>query len=194
MKLFLCSPSLQEWKIRSCHTTVSDRTMKLFLCSPSLQEWKIRSCHTTVSDRTMKLFLCFPSLHEWKIRSCHTTVSAYNFSPYYHHTQNFPFLTNGWDMKVSLRLRSTTSITTITRWGRYYGNTGFLNTHCDNAATNSNSKNAKSRMAASLQGTVGTGTKGDESSTGRVWAVGFHHIGVRSRLARILKLMNRLFL
>jgi len=66
--------------------------------------------------------------------------------------------------------------------------------HCDNAATNSNSENARSRMLASLRGSVGMGTKGDESSTGLVWAAGFHHVSVRSRLARVLKLMNRLFL
>jgi hypothetical protein len=69
---------------------------------------------------------------------------------------------------------------------------------------------------------VGTGTKEDESSTGRVWAAGFHHVTARSdvlewvrgqrkmsqvlgafglldfticsRLARVLKHMNRLFL
>ena len=46
--------------------------------------------------------------------------------------------------------------------------------HCDNAATNSNSEKARSRMVASLRGSVGTGTKVDESSTGRVWAAGFH--------------------
>jgi len=40
--------------------------------------------------------------------------------------------------------------------------------HCDNAATNSNSENAGSRMVASLWGSVGTGTKEDESSTGSV--------------------------
>jgi len=34
--------------------------------------------------------------------------------------------------------------------------------HCDNAATNLNSENARSRMVASLQGSVGTGTKEDE--------------------------------
>jgi len=45
-----------------------------------------------------------------------------------------------------------------------------------------------------LRGSVGTGTKEDESSNGRVWAAGFHHVTARSRLARILKLMNRLFL
>jgi len=37
--------------------------------------------------------------------------------------------------------------------------------HCDNAATNWNSENARSRMVASLLGRMGTGTKEDESST-----------------------------
>ena len=49
-------------------------------------------------------------------------------------------------------------------------------------------------MVASLRGSVGTGTKVDESSTGRFWAAGFHHVRARSCLARVLKLMNRLFL
>jgi hypothetical protein len=40
---------------------------------------------------------------------------------------------------------------------------------------------------------VGMGTEEDESSTGRVWAAGFRHITARSRLVRVLKLMNRLF-
>ena len=66
--------------------------------------------------------------------------------------------------------------------------------HCDNAATNSNSENARSRMVASLWGSVGMGTKEDESSTRRVWTAGFHHVTARSGLARDLKLMNRLFL
>jgi len=65
--------------------------------------------------------------------------------------------------------------------------------HFDNAATNSNSENARSRTMASLPGSVGVGTKEDESSTGRVWAAEFHHVSARSRLARALKLMNRLF-
>ena len=38
------------------------------------------------------------------------------------------------------------------------------------------------------------GTKEDESSTGRVWAAGFHHVMDRFRLARDLKFMERLFL
>jgi hypothetical protein len=39
-----------------------------------------------------------------------------------------------------------------------------------------------------LRGSVGTGTKEDESSTGRVWAAGIHHVTARFRLARVLKL------
>jgi hypothetical protein len=45
-----------------------------------------------------------------------------------------------------------------------------------------------------LRGSVSTGAKEDESSTGHVWAAGFHHATAHSRLARVLKLMNRLFL
>jgi hypothetical protein len=45
-----------------------------------------------------------------------------------------------------------------------------------------------------LRGNVGKGTNEDESSTRRVWAVGLHHVTARSRLERILKLTNRLFL
>jgi len=43
-------------------------------------------------------------------------------------------------------------------------------------------------MVAGLQGSLGTGTKEDVSSTG------FHHVMALSRLARILKLTNRFFL
>jgi len=49
-------------------------------------------------------------------------------------------------------------------------------------------------MVASLRGSVVTGTKEDETSTGRVWAAGLHHVPARFRLARVLKLMNSLFL
>jgi hypothetical protein len=37
------------------------------------------------------------------------------------------------------------------------------------------------------------GGKEYELSTGRVWAAGFHHVTVRSRLARVLKLTKLLF-
>jgi hypothetical protein len=45
-----------------------------------------------------------------------------------------------------------------------------------------------------LWGSISTGTNKDESSTGRVWAAGFHDVMARSRLAGVLKLMNHLFL
>jgi len=37
-------------------------------------------------------------------------------------------------------------------------------------------------------------TKEDESSTGCVWVAGFHNVMAHSQLARVLKLMKRLFL
>ena len=54
--------------------------------------------------------------------------------------------------------------------------------HCDNVATDSNSGNTRSRMVASLRGSVGTGTKEDESSTGCVLVAGFHHVIACSHL------------
>jgi hypothetical protein len=45
-----------------------------------------------------------------------------------------------------------------------------------------------------LRGSVSTGAREDESSIGRVWDAGFHHVTTRSRLAGVLKLPNRLFL
>jgi hypothetical protein len=61
-------------------------------------------------------------------------------------------------------------------------------------ATNLTSENARSRMVASLWGSVGMRKKEDKSSTGCIWAAGFHHVMARSRLAHIFKLMNRFFL
>jgi hypothetical protein len=49
-------------------------------------------------------------------------------------------------------------------------------------------------MEASSAGKREYGEKEDESSTGRVWAVGFQHVTARSRLAGVLKLMKLLFL
>ena len=39
-----------------------------------------------------------------------------------------------------------------------------------------------------------TGTKEDKSSSGCVWAAGFHHVTVCSHLVHVLKHMNHLFL
>jgi hypothetical protein len=66
--------------------------------------------------------------------------------------------------------------------------------HCDNVATNAYSKNARSRMEASSAGKREYGEKEDESSTGRVWTAGFHHVTDHSHLAGILKLKIHLFL
>jgi hypothetical protein len=49
-------------------------------------------------------------------------------------------------------------------------------------------------MLASVWGSVGMGTKEDDSSTLRVRASGFHHVTAHSHLACVLKLMNLLFL
>jgi hypothetical protein len=39
-----------------------------------------------------------------------------------------------------------------------------------------------------VRGSVGTGTKEDESSTRHVWTAGFHRVTARSRLAGVLNL------
>jgi hypothetical protein len=46
-------------------------------------------------------------------------------------------------------------------------------------------------MEVSSAESVSSGAKGDKSSTGRVWAAGFHHGTDRSRLEGVLKLKNR---
>jgi hypothetical protein len=45
-----------------------------------------------------------------------------------------------------------------------------------------------------MGGSVDTGAKEGESSTGRVWANGFHRVTARSRVALVLKLISHLFL
>jgi hypothetical protein len=49
-------------------------------------------------------------------------------------------------------------------------------------------------MTASSAGNRVTGANEDGLSIGRIWAAEFHHITATSRLAGVLKLMNRLFL
>jgi hypothetical protein len=44
-----------------------------------------------------------------------------------------------------------------------------------------------------LRVSVSTGAKEDKSSIGQIWAAGFHHVTVRSRLARVLKLITVYF-
>jgi len=44
-------------------------------------------------------------------------------------------------------------------------------------------------MVANLPGSVGTGTKENEPSTGRVWAAGFYHVTARSRFISLIFLI-----
>jgi hypothetical protein len=53
-------------------------------------------------------------------------------------------------------------------------------------------RTAEAEWRQVLRGSVITGAKEDESSTGRVLAAEFHHVTARSRLAGVLKLTNRL--
>jgi hypothetical protein len=66
--------------------------------------------------------------------------------------------------------------------------------HCNSMATNSNSKNARSKMVASLQRSVSMGIKENESNTECILTAGFHHVTACSCLARILKLTTVYFL
>ena len=59
--------------------------------------------------------------------------------------------------------------------------------YCDNEATNSNNENARSRMVASLRGSVSTGIEEDESCIGRFWAAGIHHVTACSGLGARFK-------
>jgi hypothetical protein len=48
-------------------------------------------------------------------------------------------------------------------------------------------------MKANSAGSVSTGEKEDEPCTGSVWVAVFRYVTARSRLARILKLTNRIY-
>jgi hypothetical protein len=110
------------------------------------------------------------------------------FCFYFNHIQNIHFLTSGKGIMASLRLRSTTSITTLKLWGHYCGKWGIANT---NSAIRRQLMPTARTLATEwrqvLRGSVGTGTKEDESSTGRVWAAGFHHFRACSRLAYVFE-------
>ena len=88
-------------------------------------------CFGWVHNKQDFFFFCSSSLHEWKIRSCHTTWQSLHtiLFFYFNHIQNIHFLTNWKDIPASLRLRSITSITTLTPWTIITVNKGFLNTN-----------------------------------------------------------------
>ena len=98
-----------------------------------------------VTEKPACIFLCSSLIHVPKIRSCHTTWQS-------QHTIFSNLIISRRDITTSVRLRCTTSVTILTLWGHYYGKYGLSEyKHCDNAATNSNSENARSRMMASFR-------------------------------------------
>ena len=121
-------------------------------------------------------------------------ISAYDCFLYFQHIQKFHFLTNGKDITAYLEFRSTIGITTVTLWGHFYTlNKGFLNKNT--AITRQLIRTARTLEAEWLQVCREAwvrGQRGDELSSGRVWAAGFHHVRARSGLERVLKIMNRL--
>ena len=73
-------------------------------------------------------------------------------------------------------------------------NKGFMNADTDNVATNSNSENARSRMVASLLGSVGTVTKKIDQVTGAFGPLDLAMLRPVLAWRAFLKLTNRLFL
>ena len=64
--------------------------------------------------------------------------------------------------------------------------------HCD--YSNSNSENIRSRIVASLWGSVGMRKEEGESSAGQIWAAGFHHLMACPCLVHVFKFTDHLFL
>ena len=127
---------------------------------------------------------------------CNLAIYEYDFfPPHFNRIQNFHFLTNGNDITTFRMLSSTTSITTLTLWAIITVNKVYLNTNTViMRQLMGTARTVEAEWRQVLREIVGTRTKEGESSNGRVWAAGFHHVTAHSRLARALKLMNRLFL
>jgi len=72
----------------------------------------------------------------------------------------------------------------------------FEHKNCNNAATTiiRTARTLEAKWWQVCEEAWVRGKKEDESSTGRVWAAGFHHVMALSLLARVFKLMNRSFL
>lgn len=75
--------------------------------------------------RTISMYFFFV-LHQFTVRKFGLDIQPGNhkirfFFFYFNHVQNFHILTKRNDITASRRLRSTTSITTLTLWGHQYG-------------------------------------------------------------------------
>jgi len=75
-------------------------------------------------------------------------------------------------------------------WAKQWRSAQGLSEHY----SNSNSENVRSRIVASLWGSVGMGKKEGESSAGHIWTAGFHHLMACPCLVRVFKLTDHLFL
>jgi hypothetical protein len=74
-------------------------------------------------------------------------------------------------------------------------NKGFLNTNTTiTRQLMRTARTLEAEWGQVLQGSMSMGAKEDESSIGRVWAAGFHHVTACACLAHILKLIDHLFL
>jgi len=141
------------------------------------------SCTVSRDDRTIKIML----FHQNAAQAMKTSVNVTHFTTKIIRT--YWYLTC--NKKILLKY--------ILAYCGYSPTSQFFfflseHKHCNNVATNSNSEYARSRMMASLLGSMGMGTKEDKSSSGCVWAAGLHHVTAHSCLAHVLKLMNHLFL
>ena len=146
----------------------------------------------------MKFFLCSSSLHEWKIRSCHTAWQSPHMIFFFSISiisRIFTFSPMERTSRLLLGLEALTASLLLRFGAIIMVNKGFQNTHT--AITWQLIRTARTLEAEWWQVcgvSVGTGTRGDESSTGRAWAAGFHHVTARSHMVRVLRLMNCLFL
>jgi hypothetical protein len=71
---------------------------------------------------------------------------------------------------------------------------GFLKNTAISRQLMRTARKLEAELGQVLRRRLCTGAKEDESSTGRVWVAGLHHVTTRSRLAGVLKLMKHLFL
>ena len=148
-----------------------------------IEQWKINYLYSTVSctvskdNRTIKIML-FNLIAAWAMKNV-LLLHILQWKSYMYITFN----------KIILFVKN------ILAYCEYSPTSPFFllcyeHKHCNNATTNSNSHNARSRMLTSFRGSVRMGTKEDESSTERFWSAGFHHVMAHCCLARVLKLMN----
>jgi hypothetical protein len=122
------------------------------------------------------------------------TTSAYHFFLFQSYTI-FSLSHYRNDISALFRLRSSASITTLTLKGHYYGKKAFL--YINTTLTQRlipTARTLEEERDQVLGESVGTVAKVNETSNGRIWASEFNCVAARTRLGRVSKLTNRLFL